>query len=778
MTSPVRIMHLEDNRGDLLLVHSVFEAEGFDCEFVHVDSQESFLAALENSAFDLILSDYALPSFDGIRALAIVRERNPTVPFIFVSGTMGEELAIETLKAGATDYVLKERLSRLVPSVRRALAESHERKERWRAQQTLLESEERYRSLVTALEEGILLQDGDGVIRACNPAAARMLGHTVDQIVGVSSKDPRWRVVREDGSPLTPENYPGRQTMRTGEPIANRVIGVLKPSGEQVWLSVNSRPLLRGGESKPYAVVSSLTDITKRRIAEERLRESQKFLRQVIDADPNMIFVKDWDGRFTLANKAVAEMYGTSPEMLVGKTDADFNPNQEEVESFLRDDREVMKSRERKLIPEERVSNPETKETRWFQTVKVPLLHGDTSHAVLGVATDITERVQLEEQLRQSQKIEAIGRLAGGVAHDFNNLLTTILGYSDLVLQALEPDHAVREDLEEIKRAGERAAGLTRQLLAFSRKQILTPVVLDVNAVVVNLKKMLGRLIGEDVELTTLLDPALGAVKADAGQLEQIVMNLAVNARDAMPEGGHITIETKNVELDDLYAREHTYTTRGPYVLLAIGDTGMGMDPETQSHIFEPFFTTKGPGKGTGLGLSTVYGIVKQSGGSIEVYSEPGKGTVFRIYLPRVDQPVPKPIPPPVAASAKGSETILLVEDEDGLRALARRVLEASGYTVLAARDAENAAEIAGAHADRIELLLTDTVMPGASGPDLARRLAPLRPDMKVLFVSGYTDDAVVRARLLDPSAAFLQKPFSPDALARKVREVLSGGQN
>ncbi|OLC41470.1 MAG: hypothetical protein AUH74_05820 [Nitrospirae bacterium 13_1_40CM_4_62_6] len=380
----------------------------------------------------------------------------------------------------------------------------------------------------------------------------------------------------------------------------------------------------------------------------------------------------------------------------------------------------------------------------------------------------------MEEQFRQAQKIEAIGRLAGGVAHDFNNLMTVVTGYSELILTRLGPDDPLCREIEEIKKAGDRATTLTGQLLAFSRKQVLAPKVLDLNAVVSNINGMLRRLLAEDIELHTVVAPVLGRVKADPGQLEQVIMNLVVNARDAMPGGGRLTIETKNVELDKVYAQSHVSVKPGAYVMLAITDGGSGMDATTQARIFEPFFTTKEPGKGTGLGLSTVYGVVKQSGGYIWVYSELGRGTTFKIYLPRVeDELEARALSHGPAETLQGSETILLAEDEDMVRALARRILTSHGYTVLEARDGTECLQICQAHTGTIHLLMTDVVMPGLSGRAVADRVAPLRPDMKVLYLSGYADNAVVHHGLLDSGRAFLQKPFSPRTLAHKVREVL-----
>ena len=448
-------------------------------------------------------------------------------------------------------------------------------------------------------------------------------------------------------------------------------------------------------------------------------------------------------------------------------------------------------------IPEEPIQTKNGE--RWLHTKKIPITGDDgVPKYLLGISEDITERRAMveevrrlnddlerrveertralresEEQLRQSQKIEAIGRLAGGIAHDFNNLLSVILSYGELMSGGLPKDDPLQDELLEVRRAAQRAADLTRQLLAFSRQQVLSPKVTDLNVVLSNMDRMLSRLIGEHIEVRTRATTDLGMVMVDPSQIEQVVMNLVVNARDALPSGGILTLETANVDLDEAYAAEHADVVPGPHVMLAVTDNGTGMDKITKGRIFEPFFTTKPQGKGTGLGLSTVFGIVKQSGGHIWVYSEVGKGTSFKIYLPRVQQKVHVSSDNTRASAPRGTETVLLVEDEEQVRVLAKNVLGRFGYHVLVAENAHKALEIVNGHEGTIHLLLTDVVMPKMSGRELAEKVTPLRPKTKILFMSGYTADTVVHHGELGPGVAFLQKPITPDMLVRKVREVL-----
>ena len=508
----------------------------------------------------------------------------------------------------------------------------------------------------------------------------------------------------------------------------------------------------------------------RRQQAESALREANASLQAVIQSSPLAIYTLDAASTVRSWNPAAEALYGWRAEEVIGRS----------LPTITHDLGDHLQLRDRVLRGEAlrgvEVTRRKKDGTPVTLSLSVAPLH-DASGQVTGMlslAADLTDVRQLEVQYRQAQKMDAVGRLAGGIAHDFNNLLTAILGTTGLLLEDLGPESRARLDIQEIEKAAKRAAGLTRQLLVFSRQQVLETRVVDLNALVGNLQRMLDRLIGEDIQLRTTLTAELWPVRADPGQLEQAIVNLVVNARDAMPHGGRLTIETANVELDPRYVESHPPTQPGPYVLLAVSDTGVGMDSATRARIFEPFFTTKEPGRGTGLGLATVYGIVKQSGGYIWVYSEPGHGTTFKVYLPRVAGAPEMAEPSPSAAvHARGSETVLLVEDQDNVRTLARRVLEGRGYTVLAASNGDEALDVIAQYPHRIHVLVTDVVMPGINGRELARRVTASRPDVKVLFVSGYTGEAVHQRGLLEPGVAFLQKPFTAEVLARKVREVL-----
>jgi PAS domain S-box-containing protein len=508
-----------------------------------------------------------------------------------------------------------------------------------------------------------------------------------------------------------------------------------------------------------------------RRQAETALRASEERFRALVENSSDALFLIDGEGRVTYVAASSQRHLGWKPDEMLGQSVFDFlHPDDREVAGIRMSE---ALQRPGEIVSAELRFRHADGAWRIMEAVGVNRLNDPPVGAIILNARDITERRKLEEQLRQAQKMEAVGQLAGGVAHDFNNLLTAILGYCNLMIDDVPKEDPLRQDLEEIKSAGERAAGLTRQLLAFSRRQMLQPQVVDINALVRQLEKLLRRLISEDVELVTALAPNLPAVKVDPASIEQVLVNLAVNARDAMPRGGRLTIETATVELDSTYTVTHPSVEPGRYVMIAVSDTGEGMDAATRERVFEPFFTTKEQGRGSGLGLATVYGIVKQSGGSIWVYSEPGQGTSFKVYLPPTDSSVPaRTAGTGIDVARKGWETVLLVEDEDAVRALAREVLRRHGYVVIEARHGLDALRLAERHPDTIHLMVTDIVMPHMSGRELADRLAEVRPKMKVLFMSGYTDHAAMH-RHLTPGSAFLQKPFTPETFARKVRSML-----
>src|SRR5438105_8556730 len=686
---PLRVLIAEDSESDARLLVRELERAAFDAAYERVDSRTAMQAALDRHPWDLVIGDYSMPEFSGPAALALLRARDLDTPFIFVSGTIGEDVAVEAMKAGAQDFLTKGNLRRLIPAIQRELRDAEVRRERRRAQTALLE---RARVAELTSDVGIALTRGAGLretLQLCVEAVVRHLDVAFARI---------WTL---DDAPSTLE-------LQAGAGMYTHIDGP------------HSRVPL--GQFKIGV------------IAQER----RPHVTNQVAGDPQ-VHDQEW------ARREGMVAFAGYP-----------------------------------LVVQERVLGVMAMFARHPLSEFVPkALTSVASALAVGIERKRAEEAlrQSEERLRQAQKMEAVGRLAGGVAHDFNNLLTVITSYSDLLLEDLGPADPKRDDVQQIRKAAEGAAALTRQLLAFSRQQVLQPKALDLKATVAGTEKLLKRLIGEDIQLTTFLAPDLGVVKADPGQIEQIISNLAVNARDAMPSGGRLTIEAANVDMDETYVRGHAPAGPGRYVMLALSDTGIGMDQQTKARIFEPFFTTKEPGKGTGLGLATVYGIVKQSGGFIWVYSEPAHGTSFKVYLPRVAEPA-EPAEPAATATATaeptgGTETVLVVEDAASVRMVTRQVLERVGYVVLEAPNGETALRLAAKHHGPIQLLLTDVVMPGLSGRQLAEQLAKLRPDMKVLYTSGYADHAIVHHGILDSGIAYLQKPFTPEALGRRVRQVL-----
>jgi PAS domain S-box-containing protein len=568
------------------------------------------------------------------------------------------------------------------------------------------------------------------------------------------------------------------QVYTTGEPQISFDWEIIRKDCTKRFIE-SSVSLVRNSKSGQIGFRGVVRDVTDRKQAEEVLRKSEQRFKELYNNAPVGYFEYDAQGRITSINRTELEMLGYAFEEMIGQPVWKFIVEEEiarqQILAKLAGTMPSVRGLERTYRRKDGTTFPAIVEDRLIL---------DSEGKIKGIRAtiqDITERkkaeqemVVLQEQLRQSQKMEAIGRLAGGIAHDFNNLLTIIKGYTQLSLLEMREGDPLRANLEEVKNATDRAADLIRQILAFSRRQVLDMMILDLNMVMGDLDKMLRRVIGEDIELVTQLAEDLGRVKTDPGQIQQVIMNLAVNARDAMPNGGKLTIETANVELDEAYARAHVAVKPGRYVMLSVSDTGVGMSAEVRDQVFEPFFTTKEKGKGTGLGLSTVYGIVKQSGGNIWVYSEPGKGTTFKIYLPRVDEP-PEEFKEKVEVKEipRGSETILLVEDEKEVLKLASRILKEQGYRILEAATGEEALKICKENKGPFHLLLTDVVMPQMSGRQLKERLGQVGQGFKVLYMSGYTDNAIVHHGVLEKGMNFIQKPFTLEGLARKVREVL-----
>ena len=649
MSETNRVLIVEDLPTDAELAEWEIRKTLGLCDFRRVETREEYLAALDEYYPSFIISDFKLPRFDGLTALRLALERCPDVPFIILTGSMNEDTAVECMKAGAWDYVIKEHVKRLGPAIQSALERQRVRTGNKRAEHALEASKTRYRRLFEAARDGILILDADtGRIVDVNPFLVELTGYSRDEFLE-----------------------------------------------KHLW------------EIGPFK------DIAASRVAFADLQARKHVCYEDLP-------LRTRDGQ---------------------EIDVEFVSHVYPVES-----QDVIQCNVRDMTARKRAE---------------------------------AEREKLEEQLPGAQRMEAMGLLTGGVAHDFNNLLSVILCCTEFAMERVRDDDRVREELIEVKKAGERAVALTRQLLAFSRKQVLQPAVLNLNQIAAGVEKMLHRILGEDIDYVQVLAPHLGAVRADPGQIEQVLMNLVVNARDAMPGGGKLTIETRNVDLDEEYAARHVSVKPGSYVQFTVSDTGCGMDKKTQARIFEPFFTTKETGKGTGLGLSTVYGIVKQSGGNIWVYSEPGQGTTFKIYLPRDPASISKVTSSRLAAIATaptGTETILVVEDEEAILGIAQRILGQAGYTVLTAATASNALRTCNTHPGKVHLLLTDVVMPRMGGRVLAEHLALARPGIKVLYMSGYADDAIVHHGTLDPGTHFIGKPFSALDLTTKVREVLDGG--
>jgi len=701
-----------------------------------------------------------------IRERAKIRMRGDPVPSRY-------EVKLQRKDGSAFEAELSARLVHFgsEPGVQVWIKDITERKT---AEAALRESEERFRRLSDAAVEGIAIHDTGRIIDA-NEALGRMFGYELSELIGMDAE-----------LLATPESWEAiKSHMISGYDKPYEGIGV-KKDGSTFWCQVVGKPYQYLGKTFR---VSAIHDITERKKAEEALRRSREeyrtlyeeskraedLYRSLLNSSADAVVVYDLEGRTQYVNDSFTSTFGWTLHDLRNREisyvpDSEHEASMELIRRLMEDGIPCSGFETTRFTKDGRVLDISLSASRYHD-------HAGRPAGMLVVLRDITEKKRLEEQLRQATKMEAIGRLAGGVAHDFNNLLTAVIGYSHMLMQRLPEESFQYDKLAQICRAAKRAAGLTTQLLAFSRKQVLDVKVLDLNEVIAGMEEMLRRLIGEDIEFDTVFSSPLGRVRGDPGQIEQILLNLAVNSRDAMPMGGTLTIETADVFLDEEYAKGHSEVHSGPYVMFAVSDTGCGMDAETVSRIFEPFFTTKEKGVGTGLGLATVYGIVKQHAGHVSVYSEVNRGTTFKVYLPQVDDlPEPESRAAEVDARPVGTETILVVEDEETVRSLACEALELLGYSCLAASDPREALALADSHEEPIHLLLTDVILPIMDGRSLFTRLSPLRPEMKVLYTSGYTENFIVHHGVLDSGVHFMHKPFTLDGLARKVRRVLDEG--
>jgi len=773
----LNILSLEDSQQDFELIRELLIDTGWDFKMDRVEKEQEFISALQKKKYNIILSDFKLPEYDAFKALRKTIEICPDIPFIVVSGTIGEETAIKLIKQGAIDYILKDKPTRLPSAIKRALEEAKEKILLKMSEEKLRESGERFRNAITYAPYPLMIH-ADGKVLQLSEEWIKQTGYTIDDIPTIK----KWslKAYGKDAVPsqefidnlykIDKRQYDGERKVK------------IKDGSNRLW-DFSSSPIGTLPNGKKI-VISMAFDITERKHAEEELHTSRDLLSSVLENIPMRVFWKDIELHFLGCNSAFAKDAGMShPEDLIGKDDFQMAWS-EDAELYRADDKRVIDSNTPKLGYEEPQTTPDG-HTVWLHSSKVPLR--DAKGKVIGLLAiydDITERKnaekeheRLQNQLQQAQKMESVGRLAGGVAHDYNNISSVILGYSELALDKLEQSDPLYGDLMEILTAAKRSTDITRQLLAFARKQTIAPEVLDLNDSIGDLLKMLRRLIGEDIDLAWLPGIEVWPIKMDPSQINQIMANLCVNARDAIANVGRVTVETKNIKLDKDDCFDHDGAVPGEYIELSVSDDGCGMTPETRDNIFEPFFTTKGT-KGTGLGLSTVYGIVKQNNGLINVYSEPEKGTTFKIYLPiYVGQIVKEHSEKEIELPLSRGETVLLVEDDESILKIVKRILEELGYAVLFSSSPMEAISLATEHADEINLLITDVVMPEMNGRELSERLQSLYPNLKTLFMSGYTADIIAKRGVLESGVNFIEKPFSNKDLAFKIREVM-GDEN
>jgi PAS domain S-box-containing protein len=811
----LRVLLVEDCAADAELTLDALRRAGFDPQSQRVETESEYVAHLAPD-LDVILADHTLRQFDAGRALALANQRGCQVPFIIVSGTAGEDHAVAAMKDGASDYLLKKRLARLGQSVRLAMAATALRLARDGADLAERKSQraavlERHRLSAFARDVGVAFTECVTLAAMLDLSTQLIVSHLVATLAQIWTRKAQatgLELMASAGRLTSADDQDGPVPSMLGTLddivrdrrtlVVNTVAG--DPRIDQAWavahgiVSFVGYPLIVGEHvvgviaifgCTPFSdatvqaisyIANAVASAIERQRIEEELLTSDERTRFALEAARMGIWELDLRTRRVNWSETMASILGCQPGMFDGSEDAFFALVHADDRDATRGAIEGAVAERRDFDVEFRADGPDGA-TRWIdRRGRVRYDPDGRPTQIVGADTDVTERKLLETQLRQAQKMEAIGQLAGGIAHDFNNLLTAILGYAKFAADALAPGDQRRLDVEQVIKAAARAAGLTKQLLAFSRKQVLRSTLVDLNALVTSVSQMLRLLIGEHIEIELVLAPDLALVRADAGQLEQVVINLAVNARDAMEQGGRLTLETANLQLHAASGSPGQTVVPGWYVMLAVIDRGVGMDENTKQHLFEPFFTTKELGKGTGLGLATVHGIVKQSDGYIWVDSRAGRGSAFRVYLPRVERPVEADASAAGPRSPdKGSETVLVVEDEAGVRNLARRILETAGYHVLEAANGRDAEMIFAQNRDAIDLLVTDVIMPRLNGPELFRRLVADKPGLKVVYVSGYATEAMARQVGLDRSQPYIQKPFTADQLASQVRNVLDG---
>jgi PAS domain S-box-containing protein len=759
---PLRVLIVEDMPADAELVVALLKRAGYPLAFEIVDTSALLQQRLSEADWDLVLSDHNLRTWTGMDALEMVRHSGRDTPFIVVTATLGDEAAVEYIKQGAADYVLKHRLERLPVAVGAVLRERAHRAEAARLQEQIFCAKREWELTFDTVPDPVFVLDDECRVQRCNRAASDILGLDFSQVQG----RPCYEVIhgRTEQRPDCPHalllqsgvaEHGDLEEPRLGKVFHSTCTPLRDPSGG-----------LRG-------CVQVMRDVTERRRAEEALRRSETRFRELVENATYGIYQSTPDGRFLDVNSALVSMlgYASREELLAANLMTDVYLHPPARASILDDIRKT--------------GYAEGIEVEWKRKDGKPILarlsgravrdeRGEISHFE-AIAEDVTERRAMEKQIAALQKFEAIGQLAGGIAHDFNNVIGTILGWAEVGIEEAPPGSRLHSHFGRIRDQAQRAAGLTRQLLAFARRQILEPRNMSLNELVSEVTGFLRKTIPANVELKLLLARDLATIRADPTQMEQILMNLCLNARDALAgkAAGQLVVETKNVEIDHEYGRFHIYAKPGRYALLTVSDNGAGMDAATQERIFEPFFTTKETGKGTGLGLATVYGIVKQHNGFINVYSELGHGTTFRVYLPAV-QAVAEEIKPADAEPVRGgNETILVAEDHEGGREMVYETLGKLGYTVLTAANGEEAVRVFEANRETVDLLLLDVVMPKLSGPEAFHRIEAIRPGLPVVFATGYSSEAEILDALSAEHRHLVQKPYSPRAIARKVRELL-----